>query len=256
MNASFNRLYRMLFCRGGYGVHSPFVFDLITTVIEERSCYYCYEPLFMVRRQLLLNQSKVTIRNRPVSIKKAIDTCCFTEPEDRLLFRLANRFNPQTILVVGSHFGLTPLYLTAHSRDSACIVIEPESSIAAIADELLQKNAMASIDLRHDWGDIPEQLDFVVWGTPFFDNRRVCEQSALSLLNGSLSLINFERFLSHINNNGVMVISGINASPNSKHSWRAICAHPKVTVTLDFYRFGIVFFNPKYHQETYRSVVL
>lgn len=268
MNAALNRFYRMLFCRGGHRVHSPFVFDLITTVIEEQSCYYCYESLEMVRQQLLQSNQKVTVRNRTTSIKKTIDAFCFTEPEDRLLFRLANRFNPKAIFVDGSHFGLTPLYLTAHSRDATCIVIESNPSIAAIACEFLKKNATTSIDLRNDWGDIPERLDFIVWGRTFIDykhisesytlphkNKRIGEQSVFLPNNDSLSLINFERFLPYIDDHSVMVISGINASSKSQNTWKAICVHPSVTVTIDLYRIGIVFFNPKHHQETYLSVV-
>ena len=262
MNALINRLFRQLFCRGGYGVHSPFVFDLITTVIEEQKHYYCYEHLHTVRLQLLQYQPKVTVRNRTMSVEKAINTCCFTEAEDRLLFRLANRFQPKTIFMVGSHFGLTPLYLTAYSKDSACIVFEPEPSIAAITDEFLKKYASASITLCDNMsgffktcnkgscdGDnclqsIDRHFDFIVWGNSFrsFDE--------------TLSLKNFERFLPHLDDKSVMVITGINASSNSRKVWKAICAHPKVTVTLDFYRFGIVIFNPQYPQKTYKSVVL
>ena len=248
MIALLNRLYRHLFCRGGYGVHSPFVFDLITTVIEEQMPYYCYEQLHTVRLQLLQDQRKVTVHDRTMSVKKALDNCCFTEPEDRLLFRLANRFQPKSILMIGSHFGLTPLYLTAYSRNSTCIVFEPEPSIAAIANEFLKKYASANIELQQSIFQQHYRLDFIVWGNFSFDKRISFEQT--------LSLTNFERFLSNINNESVMVISSINASSNNRKVWNAICVHPKVTVTLDFYRFGVVFFNPKYHRKTYKSVVL
>jgi len=237
MIASINKLYRQLFCRGGYGIHSPFVFDLITEVIEEQKPYYCYEPLHAVRLQLLQNPHKVNVHNRTLSIKKAIKTYSFTEGEDRLLFRLANRFQPKKILIFGSNFGLTPLYLTAYSKDSVCIIIEPEPSISAIADEYLKKYATASVVLHNNCKEIPAHLDFIVW-----DN--------------SFTMSKFESFLSHISDNSVMVIAGINASSENRKVWKAVCVHPKVTVTIDFYRFGVVFFNPKYHQKTYQSVVV
>lgn len=237
MISSVNRLYRKLFCRGGYGIHSPFVYDLITSVIEEKKRYYCYEQYNLVRLQLMQDKRKVTVRNRTMSIKKAIETCCFTEAENRLLFRLANRFQPETILLVGSNFGLTPLHLTAYSKDSTCVVVEPEPSIAAIANDYLEKYALASIVLRNSLIDIPERLDFVVWSYP-------------------IDSIPLEPFLSYMNVNSVMVVYGINDSQNNKERWRQICIHPQVTVTIDFLRIGIVFFNPRYHQKTYKSIVL
>ena len=230
-----NRLYRKIFCRGGYGVHSPFVFDLITTVIEEKQLYYCYERLHPVRLQILQHHREVTIHDDTLSVKKALKKYCFTELEDRLLFRLANRFQPETMLVVGSDFGLTPLYLTAYSSRSACIVVEPQPSIAAIAQLYLKEHASASIDMRNSFADMPEVLDFVVWGgydEPFSQQT-------------------FERLLPHVHENSVLVIAGINASSNSQKTWKTLCTHPKVTVSIDLYRLGILFFNPKLHQSAY-----
>ena len=212
MIAAINRLYRSVFCRGGHGVHSPFVFDLITTVIEERSSYYCYDSLSTVRKQLQQNMHKF----------------CFTEREDRLLFRLANRFKPRTIYMMGSDLGLAPLYLTAYSKHARCVVVEPDK-----------------LDI------IDNNIDLIVWGRSF---------SGASGGRGNVHEVfneeTFEKFLPYINDESVMVISGINASRKSTETWKRICASPRVTVTLDLYTLGIVFFNPKLHRKMYKSLVL
>ena len=225
----------MLFCRGGYGVHSPFVFELMTEVIEERKLYYCYDRLRPVRLQILQRRDGVMYGNRKVSIRKLLDKYGFTEHEHRFLFRLANRFQVKTILAVGSDFGLTPLYLTAYSTDSSCVAIEPEPSMAAVAKEYINKYATASIDLRGDYTEIPDGLDLVVFG---------------------VSIPAFKLFLPHIHEKSAMVIQGINESIRNRKAWKEICAHPKVTVTIDMYRLGIVFFNPDLHRRTYKSIVL
>ena len=237
-----NRLYRLIFCRGGYGVHSPFVFDLITTVIEESCGYYCYERLQLVRLQISQRQDKITCGHQTMTIKKALKKYGFTEAEHRLLFRLANRFQPKTMLAVGSDFGLTPLYLTAYSTGSACIVVEPERLIATVAKEYIEKYAAAAIDFRNDFNDLPDQLDFVVWGALPVEN--IFTQQT------------FEQLLPYFHEESMMVISGINTSPENRNTWKAICAHPRVTVTLDLYRLGIVFFNPKLPHAAYNCVVL
>ncbi len=234
-----NKLYRLFFCRGGHGVHSPFVFDLITNVIEEKRPYYCYAQLSVGRLRLLRDNHKITFGNRPLTIRKILDSNCFTEQEHRFLFRLANRFQPEIIYVAGSDFGLTPLYLTAYSRKSCCIVFEPELSVANIARELIKKSALASIDIYNKMPDISDKIDLIVWG-----NAK------------TFSMQTFERFLGNVNDESVMVFSGIKASPENRKTWDAICKHSKVTVTLDLYRFGIVFFNPKLHRKTYKNIVL
>ena len=239
-----NRLYRRLFCRGGHGVHSPFVFDLITTVIEEKSHYYCYDQLHQVRRQLLHSNEKIILNNRLFSISKLLKKYGFRESEDRLLFRLANRFQPKQILVIGSDFGLTPLYLTAFSKDAVCTVVESEPSVAAITQDFLKSHAVSAIDLSDNLENIPNKLDMIVLGSivPPFKGVGGCYHF-------------FERLLTHIHDLSVMVISGINATSENRAMWKMICAHPKVTVTIDLCRLGIVFFNPKLHRKIYKSFV-
>ena len=42
-------LYRSIRYRRGFGVHSPFVFNLITKVIEERCQYYSFHDIELIR---------------------------------------------------------------------------------------------------------------------------------------------------------------------------------------------------------------
>jgi predicted O-methyltransferase YrrM len=190
-----------------------------------------------VRLQIVQNHREVTIDQRTLPIRKAFKKYCLTELENRLLFRLANRFQPKTILVTGSNFGLTPLYLTAYSKKTECVVIEPEPMLADITHCYLEKYGLASIKILNNLDVIPDKLDLIVW-------------------NHSFSLQTFEQLFPHINEKSVIVIAGIKKTPSNQETWKKICIHPKVTVTLDLYRLGIVFFNPKLHQKTYKSVVL
>jgi len=261
MNNWLIQLYRKLFCRGGHGVHSPFVFDIITTVIEEKCHYYCYDRLYPVRTQLLKRPQKVTIHARKMSIGKVITQHCFTEREDRLLFRLANRFQPKKILALGSDFGLTPLYLTAFSKDTSCIVIEPESEVAAIAAELIDKNASAPVEVRDNLtkADIAEKFDMIVWGSccqlsvlAKADFQFSCQGTAIND-RVAFNLESFKQLLSCIHDDSVLVIIGIHASKKSCETWKAVCSHRKVSVTLELDNLGVVFFKPNLQQRSYKA---
>ena len=237
MKDAINRLYRVIFCRGGHGVHSPFVFDLITTVIEEKRFYYCYERLKLVRESLLENRDRVVFNNRGYTVNEFLKRFCFSEREDMLLFRLANRFQPRTIYIHGCDLGLAPLYLTSWSEGAVCTVIESEPSLAAIAQKTIVEHPSASIDFHTSFN--PENtenriFDFIVLGKTF-------------------SIDAFESFLPYINDNSIIVISDIHSSEKNRKIWKRICVAPKVTVTIDLYSLGIVFFNPKLHRKTYKN---
>lgn len=85
--------------RRGYGVHSPFAFQLITWVIYEKGRFYAYDELDRLRNQY----SSDKINSRKV---------------DRLLFRLANAVQPVTILDIGSPSTLSAAYLKAGCRSA------------------------------------------------------------------------------------------------------------------------------------------
>jgi hypothetical protein len=80
--------------RHGYGVHSPFAFGFITDVIYERKSYYCYQPLHERRAALPDSQLR------------------HSERIDRLLFRIANRLQPECVALTGAS-PLTAAYIEA-----------------------------------------------------------------------------------------------------------------------------------------------
>ena len=74
--------------RCGYGVHSPFAFDLITNVIYERTPYYAYSSLEAEQKKMSANSG----RKWKHESKKV----------NRLLFRLVNYIQPDTIVDAGT----------------------------------------------------------------------------------------------------------------------------------------------------------
>lgn len=86
---------RMLVRRKGHGVHSPFVFNFIIRVIEEKARYYAY------------NQIEEAYRKAKQQAKKEKLTLPLPLKYHKLTYRIANRFAPQTILECGSNFGVT-----------------------------------------------------------------------------------------------------------------------------------------------------
>ena len=71
----------------------------------------------------------------------------------------------------------------------------------------------------------------------------------------------FERLLPDVNNNSVCVFANIHATPEMETAWETIKKDPNVTVTVDTYHLGLVFFRREQTKQhfiirPYRSVVL
>lgn len=84
--------------RCGYGVHSPFAFNLITHVIYESTPYYKYKELAAEQKRLAPQKDRMW-GYESLKVK-------------RLLFRLVNYAQPATIVDVGT-LSASSLYLRA-----------------------------------------------------------------------------------------------------------------------------------------------
>jgi predicted O-methyltransferase YrrM len=210
------------------------VYNLITKVIEESRPYYCFADIELLRKRLLLKENPFA---------RLVAQEAIRPKQGALLFRLSQHFRARHILQIGSSMGLSTLYLTAYTQGVQCIALEKRPEHASIARWVYAQAARTPIDLR--LGDyatlLPcalEQLgtvDFV-----FFNTRREASNQAL-----------FQTCAAYAKADTVFVFEGIKANRAMRELWKTVCADPQVSVTLDLYSMGIVFFNKKWHKRNY-----
>ena len=244
-------LYRGIRYRRGYGVHSPFVFNLITKVIEERCSYYSFYDIELIRKQLLFRDDRITYPDRQQkdkfrqrTIGEIVEREAIKPKHGALLFRLTNYFKSRNILQFGPSMGLSTLYLTSYSTDLNCIALESVPEFASIARITFEKAARNPIDLRVGaYLDLlpqvlkdMERLDFVFFNTLY-------EQQHLPFL--------FEECLKHVHNDTIFVFEGIKTNRSMREFWLLLCEHPDITVTVDLYSVGLVFFKKSLHKRNY-----
>lgn len=245
-------IYRSIRYRKGFGIHSPFVFNLITKVIEERCSYYSFNDIELFRKQLLLMEEQITYpdrlqqekkKSRPIS--EIIAREAIRPKHGALLFRLTNHFKSRQILQLGPAMGLSTLYLTSYATGLNCIALENVPEFAHIARQTFEKLAYNPIDLRvGNYKDLLPQalqdmdsVDFVFFNTLYE------QQNNLWL---------FNECVKHVHNDTVFVFEGIQASRKMRAFWQEVRVHPEVIVTIDLFSMGIVFFNKKLHKRDYK----
>lgn len=237
---------------GKYSVHSPFVFNLITKVIEERGAFYCFDDIERIRKRLLQDNRTITYPDphkkgelKKATIARIVKKEAISPKKGALLFRLANYFKPRNILQVGSSLGLSTLYLSSYATGLNCISIEPLREWASISQWVYEEAARTAVDLHVGEprellpGCLQEikTLDFV-----FFNNRD--EQI------DTLGL--FSTCMPYANEHTLFVIDGINKNKRMRTVWNEIIRHPEVTVTIDLRTSGLVFLNKKLHKRNYK----
>lgn len=229
----------------GHGVHSPFVFDLITKVFNDQKKYPEYESIEQLRKELLSNKTEIEVQDFGAGSAKGltkkrtvqqIASSSLKKPKyAQLMYRLANYFQPKTILELGTSLGITAAYLAAAKKDARVITMEGAAAIAAIAQQHFQQLGLSNIEIVQ--GNFDETLasalqqfsspvDFV-----FIDGNHRKEPT----------LRYFNQLLQQSTADTVFIFDDIHWSRDMEEAWEEVKAHSSVTLTIDLFFIGLVF---------------
>ena len=237
-----------------YDVHSPFLYDLITKVFDDKKKYPEYVKVEQLKKELLLNKSIISVtdlgagsrvnKGNERSVGQIAKSSSKSKKIGRLLFRLVKYYQPGNILELGTSLGLSSLYFALGNPASKIITIEGCPNISNIAAENFKKLSVNNIELfTGNFDDLlPEilksvkNLDFI-----FIDgNHR--ENPTINY---------FEQCLTKAYNDTVFVFDDIHWSEGMENSWNYIKAHPKTTLTIDLFFVGIVFLKSELSKEDF-----
>jgi predicted O-methyltransferase YrrM len=229
-----------------HGVHSPFVFDLVLQTIYNRADFYAYKTIENLRTQLSFSDQKVScidlgagslVDNKRLRSVKELVTASAKSPKfAQLLFRLVDHFQPAVVLELGTSLGISTAYMASANSKIKVISIEGCPEIAAIAKQNFKKLELKNIEQSIGNFDtvLPDilkniqQLDFV-----FFDGNHRKEAT----------LNYFKQCLAKAHEESVFVVDDIYWSAEMKQAWEEIKNNENVTVTIDLFFMGIVFFR-------------
>ncbi|WP_297869876.1 class I SAM-dependent methyltransferase [uncultured Flavobacterium sp.] len=244
----------LLNSKNEHGVHSPFVFDLVTKCFYDTTKYPEYEVLKSYRKSLLENKNTIEVtdfgagsrvfKSNTREISKIAQTAGITPKNAELLFRIVRYFQPKSILEIGTSLGLATSALSLGNKNSDIITLEGCPNT--------QKQAQ--IQLQGQNSNF-QNVEFV--NTEFSSYFKVIHPSPIThhliYFDGNHSkkatLAYFEALLPTISNESVWIFDDIHWSAEMEEAWEIIKNHPKVSVTIDTFQWGIVFFRAEQQKE-------
>ena len=113
---------------GGFGIHSPYAYKFVRNVWRQRLPYYAYGGI----HQLIDTIKQSTTRQQ----RREMDL--ISEREARLLFRVTNFFNPQSILQAGALTGVESVAMMEVWHNSRLYLYDPDIEQKALAVRVLQ----------------------------------------------------------------------------------------------------------------------
>ena len=231
-----------------HDVHSPFVYNFYTELIKNKHPYNDFELLSNLRKELRVNFKSIEIidlgagSKKLSGVKRSIRQIAkhgiAQKKQAEFLYRLVNKFNPKTLVELGTSLGLTSLYVSKAIPKSTLYTIEGCPNLFNFSKKLFQRQEAKNIislngnfnsELLELLSKI-DSLDFL-----YIDGNHAYEPT----------MAYFKMALQKKNASTIIVFDDIYWSNEMERAWKEICANTEVTLSLDLFYFGIIFFRPE-----------
>jgi predicted O-methyltransferase YrrM len=234
-----------------HSVHSPFVYDFVCRVLNVRKTKPMYHEFELVRSRMMKSKSVIELlplgaspdkQSKKVPLSAVARRSAKSARYAELLERICDYFQPQYAIEIGTSLGISAMYQASALREGFLYTLEGNPDSAKVASFNFEKLGFQNIQLIE--GNFDQQLPVLVQQIPridyvFFDGNHSLEAT----------LHYFELCLQKAHTGSVFVFDDIRWSDDMFLAWSKIKNHPAVTVTIDVYAMGIVFFRKEQEKE-------
>jgi predicted O-methyltransferase YrrM len=230
----------------GHGIHSPFVFSFVKSVLNDKQQYESYDKIEQLRKHLLQDQQELTIedfgagstvsKSNKRKVADIAKSALKPKKFGQLLFRIVQYYEPATIVELGTSLGVTSSYLASGHKGATVYTFEGASQVVEVAKINLEKLSLKNIQLIQ--GNFDDTLFAQLKKMPVID---------LAFVDGNHrkqpTLNYFYQLLAKADENSIFIFDDIHWSKEMEDAWKEIQAHTDVTLTIDLFFIGIVFFR-------------
>jgi predicted O-methyltransferase YrrM len=245
--------------RKGHRVHSPFAYSLCEEVFYNTEPFYQFQELEAIRKGLLSDERVISVtdlgagsRTMKSDTRKISDIAAkgISSPsQSAILYRLCNFLNVKSCLELGTSLGLNTLYLAKAGSDIKVVTIEGSEALSQYASQMAKKKGAGNISFIT--GEFSQKLPEVLRNIPALD---------LGYIDGNhryaATMEYFSMFLEKKHDNTVMIFDDIHWSPGMTKAWNEIKSHPQVTLTIDTFYSGYVFFRKEVKEKVHLRILV
>jgi len=257
---------------GGEGIHSPYLFYLVRMLIYDQNRYYCWSDIEQERRRLLRSREIVRVvdygtggttpTGQAEAKQRSLHEIAATSLEQprvgQVLFRLVSYLGhvqkrPLRIVELGTSLGITTAYLAAADSRNSVVTYEGSEALLEQAREVWKRLKLKNI--RTVQGNIDETL----LRTPARDNIiGVAPDTPIDVAyldanhTYEATMRYYTALARHAQPHSIYILDDIYHSEQMARAWREIGQRPEVSTTMDFYHFGLVFFDKHYMKRHYK----
>lgn len=233
-----------------HGIHSPFVYDLITKCFYDKKEFPAYITLHTYREALQKSSQKIEVtdygagsrvfKTNTRNVSEIAKYAGISRKRQELLFRICRYFKPEKVLEFGTSLGLATAAMALATKKTMVTTVEGCPNTAKVAKNYFEKFQLKNIQLK------------TIRFEEFF-NSYPLKNFDFIYVDGNHSKTNtlnyFQELLKHCDDKTIIIFDDIYWSQEMTEAWQEIVKHPKVSVSIDTFYWGIVFFRQEQEKE-------
>lgn len=240
--------------RKGFGIHSPFVFNLITTVFRNKTDPEIVSTVENIRNRLIKDTRLINVNdlgsgsgNMKTGVRRVADIaryCSIPPKYGILLSNMARAFGGSAVVELGTSLGISTMYMAASCGNTTVYTIEGSPEVADIARAGFEAAGLGGIRLLKGSFDdmLPEiRKENICPGLVFIDGDH--RKEPLLRYFGQIAEMSDDRT--------VVIIDDIYRSGEMAEAWNEIKNDRRVSVTIDIFRMGLLFFRKGIYHMNY-----
>jgi predicted O-methyltransferase YrrM len=232
--------------RSGHGIHSPFVFDLVSRVFRNKTESSIVLTIEAIRKELISSTRSINVTDlgsgsskMKADLRKVSDIARYS-PVNRkygnLLASLAREYGRPAILELGTSLGISTMYMAMSSTYTRVYTVEGCRATSEIALENFRSAGISNIVvMNRPFDEVLPEIGRAIPapGLVFIDGNHRKEP-----------LIHYCReIFSRSGTKTVIIIDDIHSSPEMEEAWQELTKVEEVTLTIDIYQMGFLFFR-------------
>jgi predicted O-methyltransferase YrrM len=235
-----------------FSVHSPFVFNLIINILDDKNPSNTYQKVEFLCDDWKKNKSRIHRmdlgasgqKETVLSVGDIVKKQGVRRKFGRLLYRLAGGAEVKNMLELGTSVGISTSYLAGGNPGANLTTVEAcqETQGIAAGHPMLQNNpnicflCMPFDEALAQMIEDKNRFDLV-----FIDGDHRYEST----------LRYFGQIRQLVHEDSLLIFDDIHWSKGMEAAWAEIKAHPEVSLSIDIFQFGLVYFKKELRKQDF-----
>jgi predicted O-methyltransferase YrrM len=219
------------------------VYKLATECLYDRTAYPAYKDLTGHRKRLLADHEEICVMDfgagskvfssNTRKVSAIAKNAGIGRKRQQLLYRLVRYFKPGSVLELGTSLGLSTMALAMGNEAAEVFTLEGCPETSRKAQQYFDAFQMKNIHLHNVEFDTYLTETTMLYDLIYVDGNHSKEKTVAY----------FHELCKRTHNNSLIIFDDIYWSKEMTAAWMEIIASELVTVSIDTYQWGFVFFR-------------